>query len=57
MRIKGILLLMFMAASLLLGGCSLLNLPLQLAGAAVGVASEAVGLVQSLPLPPPWLFF
>ena len=46
-----------MTASLLLGGCSLLNLPLQLAGAAVGVASEAVGLVQSLPLPPPWLFF
>jgi len=38
-------------------GCELLTLPLQLVGAAVGVAGQAINLAGSLPMPPPWVFF
>ncbi|MDD4182708.1 MAG: hypothetical protein PHT53_02680 [Candidatus Omnitrophica bacterium] len=42
---------------ILLGGCELLTLPLQLIGSAVGVAGNAMSLAGSLPMPPPWVFF
>jgi hypothetical protein len=38
-------------------GCSLLTLPLELAGTAVGLAGDAFSIAQGLPIPPPWLFF
>jgi len=42
---------------ILLSGCELLTLPLQLIGSAVGVAGNAMSLAGSLPMPPPWVFF
>jgi uncharacterized membrane-anchored protein YitT (DUF2179 family) len=57
MRMKKALFLLVIAASFLQSGCSLVNLPLELAGLAMGIASEAIGIAQTLPLPPPWLFF
>ncbi|MCK9615330.1 MAG: hypothetical protein M0R48_07500 [Candidatus Omnitrophica bacterium] len=42
---------------MVLSGCELLTLPLQLVGSAIGLAGEAMSLAGSLPMPPPWVFF
>jgi hypothetical protein len=37
-------------------GCSLLSLPFQALGLATSLASDAIGLAASSPVPP-WMFF
>jgi len=38
-------------------GCSLLQLPGQIIGGAFDLAGKALQVADSLPKPPPWMFF
>ncbi len=38
-------------------GCALLQLPFQLVGGLFDLAGQALQVADSLPKPPPWVFF
>lgn len=54
---KILIVLCLLLVCLTQSGCALLQLPFQIAGAAFNLAGQALQVADSLPKPPPWVFF
>jgi len=49
--------LFLLSAAVLLNGCALLQMAMGVVQMGAGLVGQAMQLAQSMPTPPPWMFF